>query len=721
MWISVAIPVGMFVLFTNLIVLTLIYRSRKLQTLRNVPLVGLATADMLVGTLWIPLATASTYDVDNKILCRAALYFEILTMHASLFNLIAVSAERWIAIFRPLHYYQIATKSRVVASLTASWVLSFILLFAFLIADRYDRGVTECDIVKYANIWFLFLISVIFYIVCGIMIIMQLKVYMVVRNQLRKIRPTRVQPTVHSGLIAATSFIVEDSANVVVTADDMSSNKVDQRKSIKSLSTVSRLGGVEPIKECPDALSNPKRLTEFAGTLQSQTGVDKWPSESSSQTSAIEVPGTLRSQTGEKECLNALSNPNRVINDANHFQLKSGGHRRLQPIIRNIDGKLKVKNDFGNNFAKKSCINKNVLSRAHTESKIDLGIARKAGRISAGLDNGFSSKTKLDQFKSNELNVNFEYSGTKNVIDPVEHVAVERTNVTNTRVRIISQRGKKNKAMLYSKRDKTKELDRKSSVKSIEFCNIVNLQHGDTVKDNTKSEKLLKSANLWQIKTEGNKHGIETQCTDNEEISRAKSTRGDHDNNSDNGYQSISDERPSLTDIFTASSLKRDLSYHPNFRASSLVTESSGRPNFTASSSRQSTSIQPVDKAIAKRAACYSVDDKAKRPPSRPRKSFLAIARVFTTVKKQRRKEFARSLATNLVCLCFVVMWAPKSTVDLLTGLGYCQGCSMAHSVSAVFAWTNSGINALIYAWRMPEFREAILACKISRLFKFKN
>ena len=716
MWIFVAIPVAIFVLFTNLIVLTLIYRSRKLQTLRNVPLVGLATADMLVGALWIPLATASTYDVDNKILCRVALYFEILTMHASLFNLIAVSSERWIAIFRPLHYYQIATKSKVIASLTASWVLSFIVLFVFLIADRYDQGVTECDIVKYANIWFLFLISVIFYIVCGIMIIMQLKVYMVVRNQLRKIRPTRVQPNVHSGLIAATSFIVEDSANVIVTADDMGAKKVDRRKSIMSLNTVSRLGCVEPIKECPDAFNNPKGFTELTGTLRSQTRVDKWPNELSSQTDVIEFTGTLRSQTGANKCLNALSNPNRVISDTSHFPLNSGRHRRLQPIIKDINDNPKVAS------TKRSSINKNVLSREHTESKIDLRIARQARRTSAGLDNGFSSKTNLDQCESNQSNVSFECSVTNKVADPVEDVGIAKNNFMNTGIRMISQKGAKNRAMLYSKCEKPTEVDTKSSITSIEFCNIVNVQHEDTVKDETKREKKLKTANLWRIKVKGHQYGIEKQWINNDEISRANSMERNQDNNSDNGYQSISDERPSLTDIFTASGPKRDLSYHPNFTASSLVTESSGGPNFTTSSSRQSTGIQPVDKAAAKRAARYSVDDRAKRPPPRPKKkSFLAIARVFTTVKKQRRKEFARSLATNLVCLCFVVMWAPKSTVDLLTGLGYCQGCSMAHSVSAVFAWTNSGINALIYAWRMPEFREAILACKISRFFKFKN
>eukprot|EP00112_Aurelia_sp_Birch-Aquarium-sp1_P026273 Seg922.4 transcript_id=Seg922.4/GoldUCD/mRNA.D3Y31 product="Cholecystokinin receptor" protein_id=Seg922.4/GoldUCD/D3Y31 len=665
MWISVAVPVAIFVLFTNLIVIALIYRSRKLQTLRNVPLIGLATADLLVGALWIPLATASTYVPDNKILCRAALYFEILTMHASLFNLIAVSAERWIAIFRPLHYYQIATKSRVVASLAASWVLSFILLFAFLIADKYDNGVTKCDIVKYANIWFLFLISCIFYMVCGIMIIMQLKVYIIVRNQLRKIRPVSVQPNVPRGLIAATSFIVEESVNVIETADDKDAKTVDQRRSNQSLNTVSRLGCREPIKECPGAFSSPKGVTECAGTLQSQTGANK--------------------------CMGALSSTNGLIFDTTHFPLNSNTHRRLEPIITNIDGTPKVENHFRDDFAKKSSMNRNALSRAQTESKLDWRIVGKTRRTSAGLGNKLNNKSNMDQSKSNKSNVKSECSGANKVVEPIEDVAIARNKFKNKGTRKISKRGVKNRAMLYSKCEKTTGADVKSSIKSIDFCNIVNLQQEDMVENEPSPDTILQAAKLWRIRAQGKQHGVEKQWINSEEISRAKSNERGDDSNSDNGYQSISDERPSLADIFTASSLKKG------------------------------TSIQPIDKATAKRVACYSIDKRGKNPLRKPKQSILAIARVLTTIKKQRRKEFARSIAVNLVCLCFVVMWAPKSTVDMLTGLGYCQRCSLAHSISAVLAWTNSGINALIYAWRMPEFREAIFACKISRIFNFMN
>ena len=88
--------------------------------------------------------------------------------------------------------------------------------------------------------------------------------------------------------------------------------------------------------------------------------------------------------------------------------------------------------------------------------------------------------------------------------------------------------------------------------------------------------------------------------------------------------------------------------------------------------------------------------------------SGLVKVLVSMSAKTQRKNDFARAMTTNLVCLLFVLMWVPKSTIDLLQGLGLCENCHLGHVISALLAWTNSGINALIYAWRMRDFREAI-------------
>lgn len=536
MWIYIAVTVSLFVAFTNFIVLALICSLRRLQTLRNVPLAGLATADILVGLCWIPLATASSYLPENKGLCRAALSCEILTMHASLFNLIAVSTERWIAIFKPLHYHQIASKTVVLSLIALSWILSFAMLIAYLLADKHDDHINECDIVKYIDIWLLYVILVIFYLVCGIMILMQMKVYFIVREQIRKVRPTTMPGNVTNGLITATSFIIEKSF------------KIDE----------SSVGD----DEVGDADVKSANLSRQSTDCKEETGT----CEGSSRTEVNKKEHADKSKPRGWKLENSCKNGRKKLKFSEEpFGSRGGGLDNPRQITENG-----ISNEIGMNGEEKCFKN--------------------AAKISLGNEN-HSIGNDLMMFPKLEQKIN----GTS---DSKDGEKIEQTDV-------------KVGEMFRSTRRYTDQIDGENCRAIIE--NGFGASNGDIIH---------------------------------------------------NHYED-----------------------YMNGRGRRVRTRVSGRKKVY-----------------------YSPDQDNLGQKGTAKKSFASFVRLFSVIKTQNKLEYARAAATNIVCLCFVLMWAPKSTIDLLTGLGYCDNCSMAHSISAVLAWMNSGINALIYAWRMHEFRGAIRA-----------
>ena len=537
MWIYVAVLVALFVALTNFIVLALICCLQRLQTLRNIPLAGLAMADLLVGLFWVPLATASSYHPENKGLCRAALSFEILTMHASLFNLIAVSTERWIAIFKPLHYHQIASKTAVISSIAVSWVLSFVLLIAFLLADKHKEDINECDIVKYIDMWLLYVILIIFYLVCGIMITMQLRVYVIVRKQLRKIRPMVKPGNVTNGLIAATSFIIEKSFHIDESSENDKNNIEDHRAS-----------------------------TSISG-------------------------------------------------QATDFE-------EAKILCRASDQKA-------TKLAKRWTTNKDKsLRHTRTVSKKLPKLSLKAGTSqSNGSERDFSHDDEVDG-----LSFDNEAESSLNRLHPTIKICIEKKTSTKKGFTTMRTTTWSNSMIPDSNHGQNNEDE-------VEACNSPMLD------EESKSTRYMN----------------EIFCIENRNAKR-------------NGVQ-----------LHSQFGHKHDNQKHMLRKVSNRkqVYHSHAHDNISISTGRRQKG------ASAKT-------------------SLSSFAKIFSVMKTQKKLEFARAAATNVVCLCFVLMWAPKSTIDLLTGLGYCDSCSLAHSVSAVLAWANSGINALIYAWRMQEFREAL-------------
>uniref|UniRef100_A0A914H4X5 G-protein coupled receptors family 1 profile domain-containing protein n=1 Tax=Globodera rostochiensis TaxID=31243 RepID=A0A914H4X5_GLORO len=121
----------------NVLVVLSVFLYKRMRTFTNFLLTSLATADLLVGLLIMPLALFDLLHNHNwplgKALCRIWATFDVLLCTASILNLCIISLDRYMAITSPLRYPR--TRSRWMACA----LLSFVPLLATADASALAR------------------------------------------------------------------------------------------------------------------------------------------------------------------------------------------------------------------------------------------------------------------------------------------------------------------------------------------------------------------------------------------------------------------------------------------------------------------------------------------------------------------------------------------------------------------------------------------------------
>ncbi|KAG9330478.1 hypothetical protein JZ751_004807 [Albula glossodonta] len=113
----------------NLLVCLAVGLNRKLHTVTNYFLVSLAVADICVGGLAIPCAIMTDMGIPrhNLYLCLLMLSVLIMLTQSSIFSLLAVAVERYLAIFLPFRYPSLMTPRNAVLVILVTWVLAFLI------------------------------------------------------------------------------------------------------------------------------------------------------------------------------------------------------------------------------------------------------------------------------------------------------------------------------------------------------------------------------------------------------------------------------------------------------------------------------------------------------------------------------------------------------------------------------------------------------------------
>ncbi|XP_054474341.1 adenosine receptor A1-like [Anoplopoma fimbria] len=113
----------------NLLVCAAVGLNRKLRTVTNYFLVSLAVADVCVGAVAIPCAILTDVGLPrhNLYLCLLMLSVLIMLTQSSIFSLLAVAVERYVAIFMPFRYQVLMTPRNALLVILTTWLLAFLI------------------------------------------------------------------------------------------------------------------------------------------------------------------------------------------------------------------------------------------------------------------------------------------------------------------------------------------------------------------------------------------------------------------------------------------------------------------------------------------------------------------------------------------------------------------------------------------------------------------
>ncbi|KAF6332943.1 dopamine receptor D4 [Rhinolophus ferrumequinum] len=132
------------VLAGNTLVCVSVAAERALQTPTNYFIVSLAAADLLLALLVLPLFVYS--EVQGGVwllspgLCDALMAMDVMLCTASIFNLCAISVDRFVAVAVPLRYNSQSWGGRQLLLIGATWLLSAAVAAPLLCGLNDARG-----------------------------------------------------------------------------------------------------------------------------------------------------------------------------------------------------------------------------------------------------------------------------------------------------------------------------------------------------------------------------------------------------------------------------------------------------------------------------------------------------------------------------------------------------------------------------------------------------
>ncbi|XP_042369379.1 adenosine receptor A1-like [Plectropomus leopardus] len=128
LYIATELIIAVLAIIGNFLVCLAVTRNKKLRTVTNYFLVSLAVADILVGLVGIPCAVLTDLGRPrhNLPLCLVLLSILMVLTQSSILSLLAIAAERYMAILLPFQYQRIMSPRNAKLALLVTWGLGAI-------------------------------------------------------------------------------------------------------------------------------------------------------------------------------------------------------------------------------------------------------------------------------------------------------------------------------------------------------------------------------------------------------------------------------------------------------------------------------------------------------------------------------------------------------------------------------------------------------------------
>ncbi|XP_032688162.1 dopamine D2-like receptor isoform X6 [Odontomachus brunneus] len=193
-WALILVIVPCLTLFGNVLVILAVVRERTLQTVTNYFIVSLAVADLLVAVLVMPFAVYVLVNGSWSLpgfVCDFYIAMDVTCSTSSIFNLVAISIDRYIAVTQPIKYAKHKNNRRVWLTILLVWAISAAIGSPIVLGlnNTPDRIPDQCLFYNTDFIIYSSLSS--FYIPCIIMVFLYYNIFKALRNRARRARASK--------------------------------------------------------------------------------------------------------------------------------------------------------------------------------------------------------------------------------------------------------------------------------------------------------------------------------------------------------------------------------------------------------------------------------------------------------------------------------------------------------------------------------------------------
>uniref|UniRef100_A0A8C6WZ36 Adrenoceptor alpha 1Bb n=1 Tax=Neogobius melanostomus TaxID=47308 RepID=A0A8C6WZ36_9GOBI len=205
-----AVPLGLvlgaFIVFAiagNILVILSVVCNRHLRTPTNYFIINLAIADLLLGTMVLPVSATQEildYWVFGRVFCDIWAALDVLCCTASIMSLCVISIDRYIGVSHPLQYPGIVTERRALLAMLGVWVLSIVISIGPLLGWKQPPSPddTVCLITE-EPFYALFSSLGSFYIPLVVILAMYCRVYIVAKRTTKNLEAGVMRERMNSG------------------------------------------------------------------------------------------------------------------------------------------------------------------------------------------------------------------------------------------------------------------------------------------------------------------------------------------------------------------------------------------------------------------------------------------------------------------------------------------------------------------------------------------
>lgn len=189
-----------FTISGNALVLLSFCRERKLRIAINYPIISLAISDLFLGILVLPFSAIYTVSFNfpfGGIWCNIYICFDVMLCTASVWNITAISVDRYFAVKWPMEYRKHISTRKILTVIAVLWVIAAITSFIpiYLGWNTQDGSLQNTNqtgdcYLAVGNLTYSIILSMIDFIIpLVILLFTYIQVLVIARYQARLINP----------------------------------------------------------------------------------------------------------------------------------------------------------------------------------------------------------------------------------------------------------------------------------------------------------------------------------------------------------------------------------------------------------------------------------------------------------------------------------------------------------------------------------------------------